>query len=250
MRKLLLGVVYLSCAALQGQAQTSTIELGMGAGASVYQGDIAPTRLGSTNRPGFSFQVFANYRLHPAFLLRGSYAYAYIRDNEEGYGGYHMHRNFAFQTSVNELSAQIIVLPFATKEQAKPVRLQPYAFAGAGLAFLSIKRDWSRFNHSFQWPRWVQPGLAQDSLAKMPSAALTFPIGLGLRYQFGENVALYAEGAHRITRNEYLDGFSKAANPNRNDAFTALTIGFIFRLGDSYSGPAGRGGYGCPVNIY
>lgn len=248
MRILILCLLFHFSMVLQGFAQSSNMELGFGFGASVYQGDISPTRLGSTNRPGFSFQVFGSYVLHPAFSIRGNFAYLSISDDEKGYGGYHEHRNFKFHTTINELSAQVVVSPFATYE---PTRFQPYVFGGVGIGFLSVNRDWSNFDFNFpSWQRWVIPGLAQDTMTKLPAAALTFPIGLGLRCKIGENVSLYAEGAHRITTNEYIDGFSKAANPNRNDAFTSLTIGLVFRLGEVTGGRGGRGGYGCPVNVY
>jgi hypothetical protein len=235
---------------LKVAAQSSAFpEMGVGVGASIYQGDLNPHWIGAYDKAGFSFQIQGGFVLNRFLAIRANYTNGYIRDNEEKYtSGVHRHRNFSFETPINELSAVAVVNPQFSNGYEEVGNLHPYFFAGAGITFLNIKRDWSRFNRDFpHWQSWVVPGLLQDSMQQMPTAVVTFPIGAGLRYQIGNNVAIFTEFTKRITRNEYLDGFSKSANRKENDGFGAFIIGLSFRLYDLASR---RGGYGCPVDVY
>lgn len=236
---------------LQVSAQPSRFELGFGMGASVYQGDLSPFRLGSFNKPGFAFQVLFQYNPHPALSLRGNFAFASLQEDESSYHfAYHSHRNFRFETSVNELSALVVVHPLRKSGKETPGHFSPYVFGGAGISFLSVQRDWSRFNQGFGWQQWVRPGLANDTATTPPRSVIVYPVGAGIQYFFGEKLSLYAEGAHRITRNGYIDGFSLAANPLVNDSYSSYTIGLIFRLSGNDGGRGGRSTYDCPVNVW
>jgi hypothetical protein len=105
-----------------------------------------------------------------------------------------------------------------------------YVFGGPRVAITQIVRDWSDFDYSYRtWQSWVRPGLAADSAKSMPKLKLTFPVGAGVRYFFAENFSLFAEVSQRLTNEEYLDGFSKAANQKNNDDFTTFPVGLVFR---------------------
>ena len=252
MKVLLTSALCIFVAFWQCQAQTSRLELGFGPGASAYQGDLTPATFGTINKPGFAFQVLVNYNFHKALTLRGNFTYAFLKEDESAYNtAYHQRRNLKFETGVNELSALLVFSPLFSDDNEEPGSLRPYIFGGGGIGFLSIKRDWSAFDKAWpQWQQWVHDGLVKDSMMALPGAILTIPVGVGLRYSFGENVSLYSEGSHRFTKNGYIDGFSMAANPKKDDAFTTLTIGLIFRLSGFNGGRGGRGGYGCPVNVW
>ena len=117
-----------------------------------------------------------------------------------------------------------------------------------GVAFTRITRDWSRFDYNYPyWQSWVLPGLATDSLQALPTSIVTVPVGIGLRYQIGDKLALYGELTKRVARTEYLDGFSKSANQKENDGYSSVIFGLIFRLG---SGNGGRGRIDCPEDVY
>lgn len=247
MRKRIGISIFMLCVFLQISAQSSSLDLVLGVGASVYQGDLSPHFFGSTNKADFGFQAGVNYSFHPSVSFRFNYAFASLADDEQSYASYHQYRNFAFKTSVNELSAQVVFTPNQGGNLAERTRLTPYFFAGVGIGFLSIQRDWSKFNRYAGWQEWVIPGLMADSMTALPTSTLTLPVGLGLRYQFGENVSLYAEVNKRLVKTEYLDGFSQAANPRKKDAFSTLIIGLVFPLANK---GGGRGGYGCPINVY
>lgn len=225
------------------------MELGVGMGASIYQGDLSPHWIGSYDKPGFKFQLMAQKNIFPGFAIRANYAFTSIRDNESDYtSGVHQLRNFSFNTTVNELSGHVLINPYFNNGEQETGTFHPYFFGGVGISFLRVQRDFSRFNRDFpHWQSWVIPGLAEDSMAAMPTSVITFPVGVGLRYQIGDKVALYGELTKRVTRNEYLDGFSKSANSKENDGFSSLVFGLVFRLS---TGNGDRGRYDCPVNVY
>ncbi len=270
-RNLFISTLLILFAFLQSTAQSLGSEVGFGLGASIYQGDLSPHWIGAYNRPGFTFQLMAQKNLFPGFALRANFAHGSVSDNEENYtSGVHQQRNFSFEATINEFSAHLIVNPQFSNGMQEPGNLHPYFFGGVGIAYLNIKRDFSRFNHSFpHWQTWVLPGLAQDSMTVLPTSTVTFPVGFGLRYQIGDNVALYGEITKRITRTEYLDGFSKSANRQENDGFSSMVFGLAFRLFSGndgsgsgqysgnggrgfrlFSGKGGRGRYDCPKNVY
>lgn len=233
------GMLCLCLAFTHAAAQPSAVTFGASLGAALYQGDLAHHHLGSFNRPGFSAQALTQLELHPGFALRGYFSFTQISDDEQGYRGYHPYRNFRFKTTIRELSLQLALYPLEISAAEDPPRISPYLTGGAGFAYLRIRRNWSGFNPTYSWQKWVLDGLHLDTTTTLPTHTLLFPMGLGLRVRIGEYFSVYAEAIHRLTQSEYLDGFSKAANPYRNDAFTSFTAGFLVSLG------AFRNGYGC-----
>lgn len=232
MPKLLLVVSMAVFASLPSAAQPSSgIELALGAGAAVYQGDLSPYRYGSFRKPGVSLQAMCLLPVFPALQMRVEYGFAALNESDQSYFfTYKQQRSFAFETKVNELSVQAVFYPLMLRNEAGFFGFMPYITAGVGMALLSVSRDWSKFNHHWnRWPKWVRLGLAADSAAVMPRSMAMLPAGAGIRYNFGENISLYAEVSHRFTKEDYLDGFSRSANPNRADAYSKMTVGIIFR---------------------
>lgn len=277
MRKLFLFTTVSLFFCLKSIAQLWNAEAGFGIGASIYQGDLSPYWFGAYNRPGLNFQFTGQVPIFPGFSIRGSYAFSSISDNEENYtSGVHRVRKLNFSTTINELSAHLIVNPSFNSGEENIGTVHPYFFGGVGIGFLSVKRDWSKFGYSFPyWQTWVLPGLKTDSLMQLPKSSILFPVGLGVRYQIGYNLSLYGEVNKRIAKTEYLDGFSKVANPKENDGFASFSVGLTFKLsgdgggygGGGYSGGGGggifsrifgggsrdrrnRGRVDCPTNVY
>jgi hypothetical protein len=234
---------------LAAVAQPYGTELGVGVGIGVYQGDLSPHWYGTIRKPGKHFQLGLQHNIFPAFSVRANYAHASLHENEEFYTtGVHRLRKFSFETSINELSVQLVINPSFNNGVEDPGNIRPYFFGGVGVAFLSIKRDWSRFDRDYPfWQSWVLPGLAADSAMAMPNAVITVPVGGGIRYQLNDNIAIYSELSKRIARTEYLDGFSQSANRRENDGFYTITLGAMFRLS---SGRGDRGRIDCPVNVW
>lgn len=132
-----------------------------------------------------------------------------------------------------------------TRSNYSDKKFSPYLFAGAGLSFLKIKRDWSAINTTYFGGETseVLAGLAVDTAQSLPRMIPVIPVGAGVKYFFKPNWAINAETAYRITATDYLDGFSKAANPGKKDNYLNYSIGLIYRTGK-------KDRLGCPVIRY
>jgi len=68
-------------------------------------------------------------------------------------------------------------------------------------------------------------------------------VGVGVRYYLSDKIGISAETTYRVMSNDYLDGFSQAANPAKGDHYYSHTIGAVYRLGKKNT-------LDCPVVRY
>jgi opacity protein-like surface antigen len=221
-------IIFLSTPAdSQAQINLSKYEVGLSGGVFVYQGDLTPEKIGSykTMKPQIALQL---YRIiSPAFSLRLNFTRGKLYGNDAKYASpdWRRQRNFNFTTPVTELSVQG-VWNFLS---ASSPRFSPYLFGGVGISFLKVKRDWSSFNASyFGDGSDVLSGLAADAATNTPRTLPVFPVGAGVRYALNDRFSLTAETSYRLSFTDYLDGFSKAANPNKNDHYFSHSVGLIY----------------------
>ena len=121
-------------------------------------------------------------------------------------------------------------------------RFSPYFFAGVGLALLNIQRNWSRFDTNYYNANSTfSQGLGVDTLHQTPGFLPVIPVGVGARYMVTQRIFINAEVTYRITSSDYIDGFSYAGNPNKNDHYYGLSLGISYRFGWK--------GIVCPKNI-
>ena len=171
-------------------------------------------------------------------LLRGS-----LKGDDGKYENpdWRQQRNFNFRTPVTELSIQGVRNILGIKaNDAGIINFTPYVFAGISYSFLNIKRDWSEFNYGhFAGEPTVIDGLNQDINHRLPKGLFSFPIGGGVRYGINDKLSFSLEGTYRIIGNDYLDGFSQAANPEMADHYHTLMMGVIYSFGS-------RNRFDCP----
>jgi hypothetical protein len=240
----LLTVVIISGNFYLGNAQIdlSKYEVGLSGGVFVYQGDLTPQALGSykTMKPQLALHL---YRIiSPAFAVRFNINRGKLYGNDAKYSNpdWRQQRNFNFTTPVTELSVQG-VWSFL---QSRSPRFSPYVFAGAGFSFVKIKRDWSNINTTvFGDGSDVQAGLAVDAAKSTPRIIPVVPVGAGVRYALNDRFSLTGETSYRLSFTDYLDGFSKSANPDKNDHYLSHSIGIIY----SFNKKNNNKGLGCPV---
>lgn len=229
----------------QTQIDQPKYEFGFNAGFLVYQGDLTPEKLGSFKTQKLSFGIHAARIMSPTFSVRGSLLLGKLYGDDAKYDSpeYRQFRNFSFTSPVFELSGQL-VWNFLGRNY-KDRGFSPYVFAGAGLSKLKIKRDWSRVDLTYFNPEvsemWA--GLAADTTQKMPGVIPVIPLGVGVKYFFTPKLAVNAESSYRFLFTDYLDGFSKAANPNRKDSYLNYSVGLIYRTGK-------KNRLACPVVRY
>ena len=231
---------------LSANAQSNLIpkyEIGIHAGAFVYQGDLTPSALGQFNtmKPGFGISATRNINSLYGVrfqLLRGS-----LKGDDAKYENpeWRQQRNFNFTTPVTELALQVVRNIIALNpNEAGIINFSPYVFAGLSYSFLKIRRDWSNFNYShFSGEPAILNGLAADIDHNLPKGIFSIPVGFGVRYGVTEKLSFSLEGTYRILDTDYLDGFSQAANPDLNDHYHTAMIGLIYSFGK-------RNRFDCP----
>lgn len=228
---IILFCILFSVSALS-QKKTSKYEIGAGLGAFVYQGDLTPWALGAVNtmRPGFFIQ--GTRKFNPNFALRLNLTQASLHGDDAKYStpDYRQQRNFNFSSRLTEISPQIMYTPSGWDHDIGK-RIIPYAFGGVAISFLKVKRDWSNFNASHFQSIDLLARIGEDMAHRTPRVTAAIPVGAGLRYALSSKLVLNAELGYRILFTDYLDGFSKAANPSRKDHYYNLGVGLIYRFG-------------------
>jgi Domain of unknown function (DUF6089) len=230
-RKSIIIVFAILPVCLFGQQGAGKYELGASLGLFVYQGDLTPERLGSfrTQKPGLN--LFANRILNWSFSLRTNLAFSKLKGDDGRYSNpeFRKQRNFNFTSSLVEISESIVWNPPGNDDEQT---LSPYLMAGLGVSFLHIKRDWSRFNSEyFGNAPGVLNGLVADDQHSLPRGILVVPVGMGLRHSLSRRLSVSAEASYRFTFTDYLDGFSQAANPGKDDHYSSYSVGLIYKLG-------------------
>jgi OOP family OmpA-OmpF porin len=214
---------------LPDQPVTPKYEFGIGAGIVAYQGDLAPTVWGQYKSLSPAVQAHITRLFSPAFALRLGVTVGQFKADDvksafkESYRDY---RRYNFTTSFAEISALAQWTPFAKSNW----RLNPYVMGGAGVSFVKVKNDWSKIGYDNFPGENLQQRLQDDSAHSHNFPTFVLPLGVGLKYDVSQKVALRLEWINRITFTDYLDGFSKAANPDKNDRYSSvmLTLNFAF----------------------
>jgi hypothetical protein len=215
-------------------------EAGINVGAYMYQGDLTPHWLGSveTIQPGVG--IFGTRILNPSFSVRAMFTMARLAGNESiyKYPDWRQQRNFSFTASVKELNVALHWNILGTNYDQ--VKFEPYVFAGAGVAYVNTTSNFTAVN----WPYFgetseVATGLAVDVLRPSRKLIPVVPVGAGVRYHVSRKIVFNLEAGYRVMHNDYLDGFSYAANPKLRDHYSSLTFGAAYKFGRKEK-------YGCP----
>jgi hypothetical protein len=235
-------ILIINLFSLGAQTNISKYEIGASVGSFVYMGDLTPSRFGSFRTTRLGLNLHGSRILSPSFLLRLNLAIGGLRGDDAKYDNpeYRKERALNFRSRVIELTPMLVWNPLRSNYADKG--LSPYVFGGAGLNFVRIRRDWSRFNAEY-FDEDVETGLAQDIDHSLPRVMPVIPVGIGMRYGISQRLAINAEAAYRFTFTDYLDGFSQAANPERRDNYHTISVGAIYRIGK-------KNALDCPVVKY
>ena len=217
-------------------AQSSPLpkwEFGLSAGASLYQGDLAPSVFGSPKFISPVVSASASRILTRHLSLRTNLAMATLRGDDRKYNdeAWRQARALKFRTSVFELAETVVWDVFGNNDNRMRTRFSPYLFAGVGYSFLHVRRDASRFDSAFFGPHpGIIDGLKTDLARSTPRGVIVLPVGAGLRYALSSAWSLNLEADYRFSETDYLDGFSHVGNDNRNDHYYSVTLGVIFTI--------------------
>lgn len=209
-------------------------EFGINLGLLVYQGDLTPKQFGSFETQKFSLGLHASKILSPFVSVRANLLLGKLKGDDGIYSKpeYRQQRNFNFTSPVTELSGQLVYNVLGRNYSGKG--FSPYVFAGAGLALVKVKRDWSNTNMAYfgtessDFAARLAIDIAHSTLRILP----VIPLGAGIKYFFTQRLAINAESSYRLSYNDYLDGFSQAANPKKKDHYLNYSIGVSYRTGN------------------
>jgi OOP family OmpA-OmpF porin len=245
-QSVIVSVIFFISQSLSAQQKNRHYEFGLAAGIIVYQGDLTPKQFGSYETMKLAVNLSAAKIISSSFSARANLIRANLRGDDAIYNNpeFRKQRNFNFTSPVTELSLLLVYNPLGKNYSSKG--FSPYLFSGAGVSFFNIKRDHSAFNAAYFGDGSDLPArIAEDDAQTPPGIAPVVPIGAGIRYNLSERWAVNAESSYRLMFTDYLDGFSQAANPSRNDHYQTTTVGIIYR-----TGAAAKNKNGCPTIRY
>lgn len=237
-------IISLSYYSVAAQNNIAKYEVGVAVSAFIYQGDLTTHRFGSVETARFGINIHGSKIISPSFMLRTNLAFGSLKGDDAKYNNpaFRKQRNFNFRSPLFEV-AQLVVWNLLGKNY-EDKGFSPYVFGGAGLSFLKIKRDWSNFNAAYFGDGADLPNLiAIDAQHSLPKIIPVIPLGVGVRYGLTQNIIINAESSYRLTYTDYIDGFSKAANPTKNDHYLTISVGAIYRVGK-------KNRLDCPVVRY
>lgn len=226
------------------QNNVAKYEVGAAISAFIYQGDLTTHRFGSVETTRFGINLHGSKIISPSFMLRTNLAIGSLKGDDAKYNNpeFRKQRNFNFRSRVLEVAQLVVWNLFGKNYEDKG--FSPYLFGGAGLSFLKIKRDWSNFNAAYFGDGSDVPArIAIDAQHSLPKLIPVIPLGVGVRYGLTQNITINAESSYRLTYTDYMDGFSEAANPDKNDHYLTTSVGAIYRVGK-------KNRLDCPVVRY
>jgi hypothetical protein len=242
------AIILIAILLFSGKSQAqfySDMSIGLNGGIYIYQGDISPWRSGAlkTIKPGLS--LFVKKPINHFLAARLHITIANLKGDESLYGkpAYMRQRNFSFNTSVKEISAQLVWNVLGRNYEDRGI--MPYIFSGAGVSLIGVKKDYSRINTSvFTETSSVMTGLAADNARGTPSTIFSVPAGFGLEYSISSRISVNMETSYRFVFTDYLDGFSQSANPKLKDHYYSVGGGLIYKFA------AREAGISCPAMKY
>ncbi|MFK8055046.1 MAG: DUF6089 family protein [Saprospiraceae bacterium] len=194
-----LTVLMCVAATISVSAQT---ELGFNLGASSYDGDLAPSKLGVVLQAQASLGIYGRVDVGSMLAFRGFVQQSKIQGSDVNRDAASQQRNLNFRSNILEMGVVAEVYPLGTDLAVAP--------------FISLGASVYNFNPETEYNgRWVelQPlGTEGQGLpGYAPKYGLTrfaVPIGIGVRYPMGNNFVLGAQGSARLTFFDHLDDVS------------------------------------------
>lgn len=207
-------------------------EIGITAGSLVYQGDLSPSPTGAwkTARPGVAAQV--THRTGTRTALRAGLLLGGLRGDEGLYPRhpYRTERNLAFRTRILELGVGGLWAPWGGLDGSRLTT--PYLAGQAGVALLRVRPDASGMNGAFALTETsaLLPLAAADAAHRKPGLLPVAALGIGVRRPVGEQWILSLESGYRWSPSDYVDGFSRLANPGSRDHYAYHAVGMAYRM--------------------
>ncbi|WP_170315640.1 MULTISPECIES: type IX secretion system protein PorG [Spirosoma] len=201
---LLIAGLFISLTTLAQKA-----EIGGGLGGMLYKGDVSPSLNPRFYMPAAN--MFFRYNATRSVSFRGGLAIGGIKGEDRvSRDPLQLARDYSFNSRVSEATIDIQYNFFSYKPQPKVRNWTPYVFGGIGL--FSVRNSVVRAR-----------------------GYMTFPIGIGVKYEIKRPWSIGAEFGTRFTNSDYLDGLGDVTygvttaknaqgNPALRDSYTYTGI--------------------------
>ncbi|HMR91128.1 MAG TPA: DUF6089 family protein [Chitinophagaceae bacterium] len=190
-------------------------EFGVGIGAGHYFGDLNTRSDLSRAKMAATFFFRKNFGNYVAARLGVSYARLGYSDKYNTHNEYMYRRNLSFNTNVWELSLQGDFNFFRFMPGEPQHSFTPYVTLGAGIfshdpfAYLGGEKIMLRPLGTEGQGSSLYPERKPYS-----TMAISFPVGVGIKYALNDRINIGFELLHRFTNTDYLDDVSKTyVNP-------------------------------------
>ncbi len=219
-------------------AQAQKWEGGILLGLANYQGDVTDP-VWDLKETNYSAGLVIRHHLNKNLALRGNLLFGKIAGSDVNHSSEDWtreNRGFSFESSVSELSLKLEYSPL-TKEWLDGngkfnKSITPYGFVGLGVAFWTPTTNFNE-NGDTRLIKILQPRIAEDKQeVKSNKSGFTIPIGAGIKADLTDKIILGGEIGFRPVFNDYLDGISVSANPDKNDWYWFAGATLTFRLAE------------------
>jgi hypothetical protein len=236
---LIIILTFLSVQVFSQRWKFQRFEITAGIGSSNYFGDIGGTADESNlfglkdielsyTRPNIN--IGGRYRLQKDMNIKGNFIFGYLEASDVG--SKNEPRNFAFSSSVYELSFQYeySIIPEETPVnfsignlrrglRSSKASLNTYVFAGIGGTFFNTK-PLSDFDGS-------------DRFDGGNNFSLVIPVGIGVKYPINSQIGIGFELGGRWSTSDYLDGFASKYS-SHNDIYYFSLLNVVFKMDTKY----------------
>ncbi|MFZ4544935.1 MAG: DUF6089 family protein [Saprospiraceae bacterium] len=194
--------LFLAFIFVQQFCQAQYLELGVGAGAGFFKGDLSHTLPGSIKegQPAFGLFVRSNPSDYISYKLMFNYASVSGRDKHAIEDDL-LKRDLSFRSSILELGLQLEYNIMGYQPYGLSSPFSPYIFVGvAGFKF----NPQTRYNND-----WVDLRPLKTEGQAYKNLSVSVPLGFGVKYALNDHWNLGAELGFRPTLTDYLDDVSK-----------------------------------------
>jgi hypothetical protein len=191
-----------------GYAQYS--ELGIQAGSMYYVGDLNPSHFKSNH---LALGLLYRYSLNKRIAIRINFLYGNVEANDaDNDDVFRKNRNLSFRSNIVELGGMVEFNYYSYAPADKDNRFTTYLFIGFNYFKMRPEAQlgdiWYELNTLSTEGQGLSGGPNNYRLD-----AFAVPLGLGLKYNLGERIALGLEYGIRFTFTDYLDDVSTTYFP-------------------------------------
>jgi hypothetical protein len=206
--------------------QAQKTEIGLFAGSTNYQGDLAEGEI-RFEESQVGYGAFFRYHVHPKIAVKFNFYNGTLSGNDANNKTL-QNRAYEFKTSFTELSMNFEWSPLVKRKydaggEFMSQRFVPYMFAGVGT--LLLNKITGKDNN-------IADGISKIPEEGTPASLICIPVGGGFKFFLNDHLTVGLEGGYRNVFSDYLDGISKIGNPTRNDWYITGGITVSYLLGD------------------